>query len=225
MRFAGDPLPNAAGHGARHFNCFKRARALRPRHLSWLLGLECPSSGRLVTVTRASTPRRLAPSMTVTTSEMLMFEQRLLDHGLSLPQTFEIVVLPSRALSSAGSDTLHRESEASTLRKVFAAEGFAVVELAPKTPGAGIRIQKASDLLFPAIVVAYQLLIDDPARLRALVDTLATYVVERLPRPKRQVRFQIVLQGKARCYREITYDGPAEGLRDLERVLRELSND
>lgn len=163
--------------------------------------------------------------MTFTTSEVPTFEQALRDHGLSLPPEFDVALLPSRALRGTEGAQLHRDSEAATLRKVLSSEGFATVEVIPANLSSGVRIEKASTLLLPVLVLAYQVLIDDPQRLQVFLDALVSYVADRLPRPKQQVRFQIVIQGKGPRYREVTYEGPANEIKELTRVLRELSND
>lgn len=161
--------------------------------------------------------------MTITTTKLPLFEAKLRESGLSLPPHFELGVLPSCVLSE--SFPFSREPEASTLRKVLASEGFHVIDLDAEGARSRIRVEKSSDLLLPALVVAYQVLIDDPERLTTLIEALASYVIERLPRSSSSVSLEVVLQGKGRSYRRVTYCGPAKAIGDLERVIRELSDD
>jgi len=72
------------------------------------------------------------------------------------------------------------------------------------------------------------LLSQNPHLMTIALNVISNYLTEwfrGIPRDGRKVKLRIITETKSGLYKEIEYEGPPDGLKDLPEVIREVHNE
>lgn len=146
---------------------------------------------------------------------------------LGLPTVAELSILPRGFENAPDVSGLIRESDSSTLRKLFAEAGLEVQELQPakKLPSS---VKKSADWIAPTLFVGSMLVTQNQVALQLALDVVSAYIVDFVKEklPTGRVKFSVVVEtSKSKKFKQLTYEGPPSGLKDLPPMLRGLQDE
>ena len=161
--------------------------------------------------------------MPVSVSDYPNVRERTTLLGMTLSS--ELAILPRGFAEASGPGDLAHEPDASTIRKLLSAGGLEVQQLEPMAGRLPAVVQHAADWLSPTIFVGSMLLSQNPYAIQVALNIISTYLVDALrgARGSGMVKVSLVVeQSDRRSCRSLSFEGPASGLKDLERVIRSL---
>ena len=165
----------------------------------------------------------MGSAMTIVTSEARDPRARAADLGCASPDT--VTLLPLNFATASTRDELVHASETATLRKLL--KEADVQETPLEQPGERYRtrVTKSADLVLPTIFVAGSFLSENPTAVAIAINVISDYVVAAfrgLGSGKTCKLSVVVERTKNRSYMEVSYEGSAEGLRELPGVLEQV---
>jgi hypothetical protein len=164
-----------------------------------------------------------AMAMTTTITDYVDISRRAADLGCHDPQG--MALLPVNFESAASVADLLQASEAATIRKLFVAEGLPVEDITDRNQRPPYVKNKQFEWVAPILFVSASLYSQNPTLVSLALNVLANYATEFLKGigGAHEVKLNIVVGSKNRVHKKIEYQGPVEGLRDLAKIVDEVS--
>jgi hypothetical protein len=162
----------------------------------------------------------------ISMSEWIDVRKRAIELGLTKPSEFAI--LPRGFQNAQTPDDVTHESDASTLRKLLAEGGLDVQQLEPKESRLATHVQKSYEWIAPTFFVGSMLLSQNPHAVQIALGVIQSYITDFVKDklPGSRVNLSFVVEGaKSKKCKHLSYEGPVSGIKDLERVIREIQND
>jgi hypothetical protein len=164
--------------------------------------------------------------MGVTVTDFANVRERAAELRLTLSS--DLAILPRHFSSATSAADLVHEADAATLRKLLNNAGLDVQQLEP--PGGRLPsvVQKSADWISPTIFVGSLLLTQNPYAIQVALNVLASYLTDFLRgRPSGgTARISIVVERTNRkTYKQVSYEGPPSGIKDLASVLTGLRDE
>jgi hypothetical protein len=162
-------------------------------------------------------------AMTTTISDYIDVGRRVDDLGCREPE--RMALLPINFEAAASVADLLQASEAATIKKLFVAEGLPVDDITDKNQRPPCVKNKQFEWVPPILFVSASLYSQNPALVSLALNVLANYATEffKSMGGAHEVKLNIVVGNKNKVYKKIAYEGPVEGLRDLAKVVAEVS--
>jgi hypothetical protein len=146
---------------------------------------------------------------------------RLNQWNIDLPN--DVVFFPENLqLAEQKGDFIFSDAVAD-LSKVFKQNGIKAITLGgdPKI----FRSRKYADWFGPALCFSLTLVTENPTIISVSLNVLSNYVTDFFKgiNGEKRARLEIYLETKGKKkYKRITYNGPPEGIKDLEKVIKSL---
>jgi hypothetical protein len=166
-----------------------------------------------------------AMAMATTITDYIDVSRKAADLGCSCPQG--MALLPVNFESAASVADLLQAAEAATIRKLLVAEALTVDDITDKSQRLPYVKNKSFEWVAPVLFVSASLCSQNPALVAVALNVLANYATEffqGMGGGVHEVNLEIVVGNKNKTYKKITYKGPVEGLKDLAKVIDEVSN-
>lgn len=135
-----------------------------------------------------------------------------------------LVMLPENLVSSSPGEDLRFGSESSTFRKLLHERGLRAERVDVDQDRTRFVHNRSHDWAVPAVFVATELLKSNPDIISIMIDVVRDHVKELFgtSADERSVLLEVVVENrKGRC-RKVRYEGPPDGLKDVERIVRSL---
>jgi hypothetical protein len=139
-----------------------------------------------------------------------------------------IAILPRNFATAQSAEELLFESETPTVRVLWRKAG--VVEtpiLTTSQKTAQISEKSFEAWIAPTIFVSLSLLSQNPGLVSVALGVISNYLTDLFKgfTDKRNVRLDIIVETKNKGYKNIHYEGPVDGLKDLPSIVREVGLD
>lgn len=164
--------------------------------------------------------------MTIQLSDYLEVKKRAAELECNVPT--ELALLPRNFDVAKSKDELVYEGSVPTIRTLWRQAG--ITETRIEKPGERLSYaqEKAFEWIGPIIFVSGSLLSQNPHLISVALGTVSNYLTDwfkGIPDSKKKVKLDIVVeQTKGKKYKRIHYEGNAEGLNELARIVREVSS-
>lgn len=139
-----------------------------------------------------------------------------------------IALLPANFLSAESRATLQYLAEASTIRTLFRINNFHLDEFISAEDKPFFIQNNAFDFVAPALFVSAAIWSQNPIAVGVAINLISDFIMEFFrgrPGPK-NVSLEIVVEKTIdHSCKKLVYNGPAEGLRNLEDVVRRVANE
>lgn len=164
--------------------------------------------------------------MTIQMSEYIDVKERALELGCSAPT--KLAILPRNFETAKSKDELVHESSAPTVRVLWRQAGISETRIEKE----GDKFPYVKEMAFqewlgPVIFVSTSLLSQNPHVIEVALGVISNYLTHwfRGIAGDKVARLDIVVEEtKKKRYRRIRYEGNAEGLQTLPRIVREVSD-
>jgi hypothetical protein len=146
---------------------------------------------------------------------------------LTLPEVADLAILPLGYERAAAVSGLTIDQEATTLRKLLA-EAAIEVQVLGAPCGIPTTIRKSADWVAPILFVGANLWAQNPVAVQIAIDVISSYILDSLKgaMPNRNVRLSFAVESRKKPITKLlTYDGPVEGLKDLQDAIRRLADE
>lgn len=164
--------------------------------------------------------------MSLTTTTHVDVRQRAIELGLGpLP---EFAILPRGFATSPTAEGLADETETPTLRKLLNEAGLNVRQLRRADHALPSIVQKGSDWIAPTFFVGSMLWSQNPLAVQLALNVISSYLSDYFKgrSSAATVKLSIVVEKtKAGEYRQVNYDGPVAGLKDVAEVVRRVRDE
>jgi hypothetical protein len=161
----------------------------------------------------------------VNVSDYVDVSTKLTDLGCNHPTGFAL--LPSNFESAGSIDEFRQASEAATVKTLFRAAGIPHSDIVDKSKRPPYIHNNAIEWIAPTLFVSASLLSNNPELVSGALGVISTYVADFLKGAtgKNLVKLNVVVEKtKTRTCKEISYEGDAEGLRNLTGAIQDLAN-
>ena len=160
--------------------------------------------------------------MTIVVEEHVSVRTRAEELGCRLPNG--LAMLPENFSSAAAGDDLHFRSEAATVRKLLSEGGLDADRLMADRDRTMFVHNGSYDWAVPAIFIGSEVLKANPDVASVIVDLVRDHVKELFGGLKsdRRVSLEVVIENSRGLCRKVKYEGDAEGLKDVNRIVRGL---
>jgi hypothetical protein len=115
-------------------------------------------------------------------------------------------------------------SESTTdIKKAFRLQNVSVDYLTTDRPI--LRARKSADWFGPTLFIGFSILTDNLTLINISLNVLSNYLYDffKGTTANKKVKFEIVIESKKnKEFQKITYEGPVEGIKDLEGVIKQL---
>lgn len=155
------------------------------------------------------------------------YDVRARAREMGLPDVEDLAMLPGGLDQAAEPIGLYHESEAATLRKFFAEQGLLMQELASSRE-LEIDVKKSADWIAPVIFVGSAIWSENEHVVSLAVDLLSSYISEFIAgvRPKIPVKLTFIVERtKQRDFKQVTFEGTVEGMKELRTILRQVADE
>lgn len=177
-------------------------------------------------VRRLKIENRMTPSTgTVKITDFLDVSRKLSELGGNPPG--KLALLPINFETATSIDELLQASETLTIGKLLREQGLPLDNLVDRSRRPPYIKNKSHEWVAPILFVAVSWYSQNPALVSVALDVVGNYATAFFGglRGNREVTLNIVVQKKSGLCRKISYHGPAEGLKDLARVVREAGDE
>jgi hypothetical protein len=118
-------------------------------------------------------------------------------------------------------------SEVTTdIRKIFRKENLVIDYLTNDKPI--LRARKSADWFGPTIFIGFSILSQNSNLINISLNLLSSYLYDffKGSTANKKVKFDLVIENKKnKEFKTISYEGPIDGIKELEGVIKELRND
>jgi hypothetical protein len=135
-----------------------------------------------------------------------------------------VTLLPLNFASATSISELRHASLTSTIRKLLLQGGIPLCDIVERSQRPPYVKNKSSTLILPILYFSASFLSDNPTLVTVALNVVSTYIYESLRHIGigKTVRFQVVVEKKKNeVYKQITYEGSGDGLKELIDVIRE----
>lgn len=139
-----------------------------------------------------------------------------------------LALLPRNFRDAKTKKDLIHESSTSTVRVLLRQANIPETRLENEEERFPEAVEEAFEWIGPIIFVGYSILTQNPHVLAIALGVISNYLSDwfkGIPRDRRRVRFDIVLETKQKTCKRIHYDGDIEGLKQLPEIIREVKLD
>lgn len=160
----------------------------------------------------------------ITTTRYVDVAQRAAELGAMLVPG--LIFLPDNFESATTEDELRFHGEATTLAKIFRAQGLSVTRLGAESQPTAFIHNRSHDWAMPILFIGAELLKQNPDMISQALGLVQQYVLDQFKgvTGERKVVAELVVEDrKAGLYNRLTYDGPPEGLNTLAAALKALA--
>ena len=117
-------------------------------------------------------------------------------------------------------------SEVTTdIRKVFKKENLVIDYLTDEKPI--LRARKSADWFGPTIFIGFSILSQNSNLINVSLDLFSSYLYDffKGSTSNKKVKFNLVIENKKnKEFKSISYEGPIDGIKELEEVIKGLKN-
>jgi hypothetical protein len=164
--------------------------------------------------------------MTTNVSDYLNVAEKMADLGCQYPN--QLALLPVNFKSASSITECLQASEAATIRKLLVAEGLPLDEIFDQSKRPPYVKNKSYEWAAPIVFISASLYSQNPVLVSVALNILANYATDFFKGMSgiHEVTLNIVVEKKkSESYKEISYKGPVDGLKDLPEVIREVVNE
>ena len=152
--------------------------------------------------------------------------QRVTELGCQVPT--EIAILPRNFATARSVDELLFESESPTVRVLWRKAGVVETPILTTSPKMAQMSEKSFDAwIAPTIFVSLTLLSQNPGLISVALGVVSNYLTDMFKgfTNRQNVKLDIIVETKNKGFKNIHYDGPVDGLKDLPSIVREVGLD
>ncbi|MFT3844748.1 MAG: hypothetical protein QM725_06835 [Lacibacter sp.] len=146
----------------------------------------------------------------------------LADKFLQEPK-LNLTFLPENLNEVQDSEKFIYSESTTDIRKVFRLDNIPIDYLTNDKPI--LRARKSADWFGPTLFIGFSILTDSPTLINISLNILSNYLYDFFKGTvsNKKVKFELVVESKRnKEFRKITYEGPVEGIKDLEGVIKQL---
>lgn len=134
-----------------------------------------------------------------------------------LPENLNDIQDPSRFIYS---------ETTTDIKKIFKSENLTINYLTDDKPT--LRARKSADWFGPTIFIGFSILAQNSNLINISLNLLSSYLYDffKGSTSTKKVKFDLVIESKKdKEFKTISYEGPVDGIKELEGVIKELRND
>ena len=149
------------------------------------------------------------------------YRKKTIELGLEFPDG--VVLLPISLENATTKEGLMHEAEYETVQKLFQANGINANPIQDKNEKIPKIVNQNFEWAGPLILFTTTIITQHPEIITNSIDILTNYLKKKLrgvPRGDNSVNLSISTETKSGNFKNITYTGPVEGLKDLADVVK-----
>lgn len=164
--------------------------------------------------------------MSVQITEYIDVNRRALEFGCNIPSG--LAFLPRNFETVTSKDELIHESTTLTLRVLWRQSEIPETKIERESDRFPCAQENYIEWIGPVIFISASILSRNPAMISVALGVISNYLTDwfkGIPRNKNIKLDFVVEQTKTKKYKRIHYDGDVNGLKDLDKIIREVSED
>lgn len=165
--------------------------------------------------------------MTTFVSDYPSVADRISALGCDFPES-GVALLPLNFESATSVAEFRQPSEASTVKTLLRTAGLPYAEIVPRDKRPPYVHNNAFEWVAPTIFISAGVLSQNPDVVSVALGVLANYVTDFFKGRGKDaaIKLDVVVEStKAKTCKRISYEGTAEGLRELAEVIRRISSE
>lgn len=148
--------------------------------------------------------------------------ENLTDKFLQEPK-LNLTFLPENLTEVQGSEKFIYSESTTDIRKAFRLDNIQVDYLTNDKPI--LRARKSADWFGPTLFIGFSILAENSTLINISLNVLSNYLHDFFKGTvsNKKVKFELVIESKKnKEFQKITYEGPVDGIKNLERVIKQL---
>lgn len=154
----------------------------------------------------------------IQTVDYIDVEKRMKELGFSVENN--LVLLPANFMDPKA-ETLVRSRNEDSVRKIWREAGLSVQTLSKQGVERPARVPESLEWIAPVIYVVANYVKDNPEQVKTAFEALSDYL-KRIAKNQKVKVDVVTIQTKDVKYKMISYEGNAEGIKDLANIIREV---
>lgn len=164
--------------------------------------------------------------MSTSISDYINIHKRIVDLGCIQPTG--LALLPANFESASSIADFRQVSEAATVRTLLRGSNVPLDEIVSEAQKPPYIQNNSFEWVAPTLFVSASVLSQNPNYVSVALSVIANYVTEFFKgmSGEDEVKMEIVVERtKSKTYKKVTYKGPPEGLKELQSVIRAVSDE
>jgi hypothetical protein len=148
--------------------------------------------------------------------------------ALGCPAPVGITLLPQNFETAASADEFILASEAATVTSLFRQGGLPLSKIQRPSGATPFAQNNAFEWLAPTLFISATYLSQNPDYVSIAINILSEYLTDFFKgvQGEKKVKLEIVIeQNVERSCKKVSYSGPVEGMGEIARVVKELSDE
>lgn len=146
--------------------------------------------------------------------------------GCNLPTN--LTILPRNFVSAESKDQLLNEGTATTVKVLLRNAGIKETPLEKTGEKINGIVEEGFDWIGPTLFLSSALLMQNQLLIDLALGVIANYLTDffkGIPDEKKNVKLNVVIETKTGNHKEVKYEGPVEGLKEVPKVVRSLHDE